>query len=86
MVFFHGGGFDTGYSYMFSGIPLAAVGDVIVITVNYRLGPFGFLTAGDEGFSGNYGMLDQVEALRWIHANIHGKIASPNHYYYWERR
>ena len=46
MVFFHGGGFDTGYGYMFNGVPLAALGDVIVITLNYRLGPFGFLTAG----------------------------------------
>ena len=46
MVFIHGGGFDTGFSYYFNGIPLAGVGEVILITIGYRIGPFGFLTTG----------------------------------------
>ena len=46
MVFIHGGGFDVGNGYLHSGIPLAAVGDVIVVLINYRLGAFGYLTTG----------------------------------------
>ena len=47
-----------------------------MVTVNYRLGPFGFLahpslsTESSRGVSGNHGLLDQIEALRWVRANI----------------
>ncbi|XP_070551701.1 cholinesterase 1-like isoform X2 [Ptychodera flava] len=56
----------TGYN----GTALAAIGDVIVVTINYRLGPFGYLSTGDEHASGNYGFLDQVLALQWVQDNI----------------
>ncbi len=50
MVFIHGGGFTLGDSYyVYSGIPLASTGDVIVVTLNYRLTAFGFLTTGGSG-------------------------------------
>ncbi|XP_072049224.1 cholinesterase-like isoform X2 [Amphiura filiformis] len=80
MVFIHGGGFMTGSGYFgsYSGIPLSSVGDVIVVTLNYRLSAFGYLTTGDEASPGNYGMLDQVEALRWVKTNIQAFGGDPN--------
>ncbi|CAG7816166.1 unnamed protein product, partial [Allacma fusca] len=46
--------------------------DMILITVNYRLGAFGFLTLGDEEIlPGNLALKDQVQALRWIQSNVH---------------
>lgn len=77
MVWLHGGGVQTGYSHEieFDGDALCARG-VILVTVNYRLNIFGYfahpeLTAESPyGASGNYGLLDQIQALRWIHQNI----------------
>ncbi|XP_071839928.1 cholinesterase-like isoform X1 [Apostichopus japonicus] len=72
MVFIHGGGYTSGSSMAdyYSGIPLASVGDVILVTINYRLGVTGFLDTGDAASPGNYGLLDQAEALRWVRNNI----------------
>lgn len=76
MVFIHGGGFVTGSGVMdlYHGNNLAAKGDVVVVTINYRLGPFGYMVhpalKDDQGREGNYGMLDQVAALRWVQTNI----------------
>jgi para-nitrobenzyl esterase len=75
MVWFHGGAFRVGSSAvpLFDGAQLAKAGAVIV-TVNYRLGRLGFLAhpelTRESGFSGNYGLLDQIAALRWVRANI----------------
>jgi len=46
MVYFHGGGFQTGSGSEYIGGPLAVTGDVIVVTLNYRLGVLGFLSDG----------------------------------------
>lgn len=48
MVFIHGGGFTSGSSMMdsFSGVPLAAIGNVVIVTINYRVGVLGFLSTG----------------------------------------
>ncbi|XP_022101724.1 cholinesterase 1-like [Acanthaster planci] len=70
MVYIHGGGFFLGSSVGFNGLPLAASGDVIVVSINYRLNVFGFLTTGDEVVPGNAGLMDQVFALEWIKTNI----------------
>ncbi|XP_072173709.1 cholinesterase-like [Diadema setosum] len=72
MVWIHGGGFRTGtaMSYQFYGLPLVVVGDVIIVTINYRLSIFAHFTTGDGVSSGNYGMLDQVAAIEWVHNNI----------------
>ena len=52
MVFIHGGGFLAGDGYyLYSGIPLASTGDVIVVILNYRLTAFGFLTTGGSGLN-----------------------------------
>ena len=76
MVFVHGGGFvfGAGTEPIYDGAELAAHG-VVLVTLNYRLGVFGFLahpalTREGGGTSGNYGLLDQIQALRWIRRNI----------------
>ncbi|XP_071505732.1 cholinesterase-like [Diadema antillarum] len=89
MVWIHGGGFETGtaMTYDYYGLPLAAVGDVIIVVPNYRLGVFGFLATADDTYPGNYGMLDQVAALVWVKDNIEGMEAQADiftqHIYKW---
>ena len=51
------------------GRDFAAIGGVIVVTVQYRLGSFGFLFLDDDGAPGNVGLLDQKKALQWIQAS-----------------
>jgi para-nitrobenzyl esterase len=77
MVWIHGGGFTigSGSQVLYEGKYLARKG-VVVVTINYRLGPFGFMAhpglseESPHGVSGNYGLLDQVQALRWVRNNI----------------
>jgi para-nitrobenzyl esterase len=77
MVWIHGGGFKNGSGSdpLYDGSNLARRGDVDVVTINYRLGPFGFLYLGGVGGtayaqSGNLGLLDQVAAVKWVRDNI----------------
>ncbi|XP_061185105.1 liver carboxylesterase 1-like [Saccostrea echinata] len=70
MVWVHGGGFVVGFAGETNGQRLAAEGDVIVVTINYRLGLFGFLNLHDPVSKGNYGLWDQMMAFRWVHENI----------------
>ncbi|KAA3673415.1 neuroligin, partial [Paragonimus westermani] len=65
----HGGSFVGGSSHMYPGHLLASKG-LVVVTFNYRLGPFGFLSTGDSASVGNYGLWDQLFALRWVKENI----------------
>jgi para-nitrobenzyl esterase len=76
LVYFHGGSNTAGYSQMTPlGSALAPLG-VVVVSANYRLGPLGFLalpTLSAESkhhSSGNYGLLDQIQALKWVQDNI----------------
>jgi para-nitrobenzyl esterase len=75
MVWFHGGAFQYGESDDFNPTALVKKG-IVVVTVNYRLGALGFmahptLTAeSSEHGSGNYGLMDQQAALRWVQRNI----------------
>ena len=77
MVWIHGGGFVEGSGSLpsFNGEALAAKG-VVIVTINYRLGVFGFLAHPElskespSQTSGNYGLLDQLQALRWVKQNI----------------
>src|SRR5215813_12627894 len=72
MVFFHGGFFVFGAGSLpaYDGSYLAASGNVVVVTLNYRLGALGFLTVPELGLTGNYGILDQRMALQWVAENI----------------
>ena len=76
MVFIHGGGFQNGAGSDHEADVMAAKGDAIVVTLNYRMGPFGFLALpsltaeNSQGTSGNLGILDQQAALKWVKRNI----------------
>ena len=89
MVWFHGGSHVSGqgHSLIFDGTTLAQH-DVVVVTINYRLGPLGFLAhpwLSDEasaetegGASGNYGLMDKIAALEWVNRNIASLGGDPN--------
>lgn len=74
MFWIHGGTFITGAGSqpMFDGSALASQGRVVVVSINYRLGPFGFLHVAPlgDGFASNAGLLDQIAALEWTRDNI----------------
>lgn len=75
LVFLHGGGFSSGSGSLdwYDGAELARRGEIVVVTVNYRLGALGFVyLAGltDGMGSGNFGLHDQAQALRWVRDNI----------------
>lgn len=75
LVFLHGGGFYGGAGNQYGGERLATRGNVVVVTVNYRLGALGYLANAaldreqPHSLSGNYGLEDQQAALRWIQHN-----------------
>jgi len=78
MVWIYGGTFLVGGSAMplFDGLALAKRGEVVVVTINYRVGAFGFLYI--PGITANVGMLDQIAALEWIQENIRAFGGDPN--------
>ena len=85
MFWIHGGGFSggSGATPIYDGQHLARRGDVVVVTINYRLGALGFLynealTDADDAHSGNYGMRDQVAALEWVRDHIAAFGGDPN--------
>jgi para-nitrobenzyl esterase len=84
LVWIHGGAFaiGSGSQALYDGAPLARRGDVVVVTINYRLGALGFLhlrelTGGRIPATGNEGILDQVAALEWVRENIAGFGGDP---------
>lgn len=70
LVWLHGGGYVDGESNDYDGSKLAHDGKMVVVTINYRLNLFGFLTVPALKGSGNYGVEDMQAALRWVHDNI----------------
>jgi para-nitrobenzyl esterase len=74
MVWIHGGGYYSGSGDLYGARRLAVQGDVVVVTLNYRLGVFGFLAhpsldRGGRRTSGDFGLEDQQAALRWVRRN-----------------
>ncbi len=78
MVWIHGGAFITGGSAMplYDGAALAKRGNVVVVTLNYRLGAFGFLYIPEK--TANVGLFDQIAALKWVKNNIEAFGGDPN--------
>ncbi|XP_053459643.1 cocaine esterase-like isoform X4 [Nycticebus coucang] len=70
MVWIHGGALVMGMASMYDGSMLAALENVVVVTIQYRLGVLGFFSTGDKHATGNWGFLDQVAALHWVQQNI----------------
>lgn len=72
MFWIHGGAFTsgTGSDSTFDGGNMASRGDVVVVTINYRLSTLGFLALPDGVINGNFGLADQVMALDWVKEHI----------------
>ena len=79
MVWIHGGAFTigSGSEDYYDGANLASRGDVVIVTINYRLGALGFLNLPALGET-NFGMRDQVAALKWVQDNIANFGGDPN--------
>ncbi|XP_046901493.1 bile salt-activated lipase-like [Hypomesus transpacificus] len=86
MVWIYGGAFLVGGSmganfldnYLYDGKEIADRGNVIVVTVAYRVGTLGFLSSGDASGPGNYGLWDQHAAISWVHRNIRSFGGDPD--------
>jgi para-nitrobenzyl esterase len=76
LIFFHGGSNRAGYSQRDELGPSLSRAGLVVVSANYRLGPLGFLAhpaltaESSHASSGNYGLLDQIQALKWVRENI----------------
>ncbi|KAK2744629.1 hypothetical protein FQN57_004234 [Myotisia sp. PD_48] len=80
MFWMHGGGYEfgSGTDPTFDGANAAARGDVVIVTINYRLNTLGFLALKDGVTTGNYGLGDQMIALDWVRAHIKDFGGDPN--------
>src|SRR5215472_2338603 len=82
MVWIHGGGLVTGGSFIYDPSPLVTQGNLIVVTINYRLGYLGFFAHSaidaEDHLNGNYGLMDQQFALQWVQGNIAAFGGDPN--------
>ena len=77
LMWIHGGSGQIGSGNVFDGTMLAALGEIIVVTFNFRLNLFGFLSSGDERLEGNVGLYDQSLVLDWISENSEALGADP---------
>ncbi|XP_046994760.1 juvenile hormone esterase-like isoform X1 [Schistocerca americana] len=77
MFWIHGGGWFAGSAVWYEPNYLMDH-DVVLVTINYRLGPLGFLSTEDEAAPGNFGLKDQVAALKWVKENIESFGGDPN--------
>ena len=76
MFWIHGGAFRFGSGSQYDPSPLVKE-DVLVVTINYRLGVLGFLTMGNDLAPGNLGLRDQMLALTWVKSHIHNFGGDP---------
>lgn len=77
MFFIHGGGLESGSAPLYDPASLVNE-DVVVVTINYRLGALGFLNFGNDVAPGNLGIRDQIQALQWVKMMIHHFGGDPN--------
>ncbi|XP_052241965.1 cholinesterase 2-like isoform X1 [Dreissena polymorpha] len=78
MVWIYGGAFVEGASVIFPAEGISTIGDGIVVTLNYRLGMFGFIQSTDGKLPGNQGLWDQHLGIKWVHDNIKAFTGNPN--------
>lgn len=78
MVWFPGGAFLVGSASTYEGSELAARGKVVLVFLQYRLGILGFFSTGNSHARGNWGLLDQIAALRWVQENIEAFGGDPD--------
>ncbi|EFC39235.1 predicted protein [Naegleria gruberi] len=83
MVWIHGGSFTSGSGSIYDGSywcsKAAEMGiPVVLVTINYRLGSLGFLSDKTSGVNGNFGLYDQLEAIRWVKVNIRNFGGNPD--------
>ncbi|KAI8784827.1 acylcarnitine hydrolase [Biomphalaria glabrata] len=78
LVWIHGGAFLVGSSFLYNPGSIVTSEDIIVVTVNYRLGILGFLSTEDDTSPGNYGLWDQILAIKWVKRNIAAFGGDPN--------
>ncbi|CAF1561681.1 unnamed protein product, partial [Didymodactylos carnosus] len=69
LLWIHGGSGQVGSGNLFDGSIFASIGDVIVVTFNFRLNLYGFLSSGDDRLEGNIGLYDQLLVLDWLYEN-----------------
>ncbi|KAI8494979.1 Cocaine esterase [Branchiostoma belcheri] len=78
LLWIHGGALMIGFGSPPGWEAIAAHQDVVVVSINYRLGVLGFLSTGDDNMPGNYGFLDQVHAMKWVKENIRNFGGDPD--------
>ncbi|XP_019637958.1 PREDICTED: fatty acyl-CoA hydrolase precursor, medium chain-like [Branchiostoma belcheri] len=78
MVWIHGGGYTLGTARTYGGEVLTAYHSVVIVTINYRLGPLGFLQTLEDEAPGNFALLDQVKSLQWVQNNIRNFGGDPD--------
>ncbi|XP_049525762.1 acetylcholinesterase isoform X3 [Dermacentor silvarum] len=85
VIYLYGGGFLTGDAsfFIFRGDRFAAIADVVYVTVNYRVGMFGFFKTNLPEYKGNAGMFDQVEAMKWVKENAKAFGGDPEEITIW---
>ncbi|KAK8757701.1 hypothetical protein V5799_004667 [Amblyomma americanum] len=85
LVWIHGGGFNFGSATQadYSGATIAAMEDVVIVSMNYRLGILGFMNADSPEAPGNVGLLDQVMAFQWVRRNIESFGGDPQRVTLW---
>ena len=77
IVWIHGGNFVRGSAADYEPDYILDE-EVVLVTIQYRLGMFGFLSTEDGATPGNYGMMDQIAALQWVKTNIDAFSGDPN--------
>ncbi|XP_012939416.2 putative inactive carboxylesterase 4 [Aplysia californica] len=78
LVFIHGGGYVVGSSNEYNTGTVVTTHDIVVVTINYRLGVLGFFSTEDQSSPGNFGLWDITLALKWVKDNIVSFGGDPN--------
>ena len=78
LVWIYGGGFQVGSQDIYTSPTFAGLNDVILVTLNYRVSVYGFLSTGERHMTGNQGLHDQHMAIKWVHDHIENFGGDPN--------